>query len=74
MLNSNQNLRIKIIGGVFAVINLGLISLGLVSCGGEDKEKQRLAPTEQQRPVQQPNRQDDDDQEDDEEDGQDDKD
>jgi hypothetical protein len=53
MLNPNRNLRIKIFRSIFAVINLALISGGLVSCAVE--APQLPAPTEQQKPVLQPN-------------------
>jgi hypothetical protein len=52
MLNPNRNLRIKIFRSIFAVINLALISGGLVSCAVE--APQPPAPTEQQKPVLQP--------------------
>ncbi|WP_375510363.1 hypothetical protein [uncultured Nostoc sp.] len=55
MLNPNGNLRIKIFRSTFAVINLALISGGLVSCVVE--VPQPPAPTEQQKPVLQPTQQ-----------------
>ncbi len=64
MLNTNGNLRIKIIGGILAAFNLALISAGLVSCGA--REQQPLAPIERQRSEQQLNENDDDDNEKDE--------
>lgn len=46
MLNIKENWSLKILGGIFAVLNLALILGGLVSCGVE--EQQRSTPTEQQ--------------------------
>ncbi|MBD6618591.1 hypothetical protein FNW02_22870 [Komarekiella sp. 'clone 1'] len=62
MLSTKENLRIKIIGGVLAAINLALISGGLVSCGV--REQQPLAPIERQKPEQQLNQNDNDDDDD----------
>ncbi len=73
MSKQNGNLRIKIFRSIFAAFNLALISGGLVSCAVE--VPQPLAPTEQQKPVVQPNQQpnqndkDDDDKDDDDKDG-----
>ncbi|AUB38876.1 DNA-directed RNA polymerase, sigma subunit [Nostoc flagelliforme CCNUN1] len=47
-------MRIKIFRSIFAAVNLALISGGLVSCV---EVPQPLAPTEQQKPVLQPNQQ-----------------
>ncbi|MEH2085973.1 hypothetical protein [Nostoc sp.] len=55
MLKQNQNVRIKIFRSIFAAVNLALISGGLVSCVVE--APQPPAPTEQQKPVLQPNQQ-----------------
>ncbi|MBD2532821.1 hypothetical protein H6G97_25840 [Nostoc flagelliforme FACHB-838] len=69
-------MRIKIFKSIFAVVNLALISGGLISCAVE--APQPLAPTEQQKPVVQPNEQpnqedrDDDDKQDNRKDDQDD--
>jgi hypothetical protein len=46
-------MRIKIFRSIFATVNLTLISGGLVSCVVE--APQPIAPTEQQKPVLQPN-------------------
>ncbi|MFN6483437.1 MULTISPECIES: hypothetical protein [unclassified Nostoc] len=46
-------MRIKIFKSIFATVNLALISGGLVSCVVE--APQPIAPTEQQKPVLQPN-------------------
>lgn len=59
MSNQNRNIRIKIFRSIFAAVNLALISGGLVSCAVE--VPQPLAPTEQQKPVVQPNQNDEDD-------------
>jgi hypothetical protein len=73
MLKQNENMRIKIFRSIFAAVNLGLISGGLISCAVE--VPQPLAPTEQQKPILQPNQQpnqndkDDDDKDGDERDG-----
>ncbi|MBC6430087.1 hypothetical protein FM036_04210 [Nostoc sp. HG1] len=48
-------MTIKIFRSIFAAVNLALISGGLVSCAVE--VPQPLAPTEQQKPVLQPNQQ-----------------
>ncbi|MEH2332260.1 MAG: hypothetical protein V7K37_25065 [Nostoc sp.] len=48
-------MRIKIFKSIFAAVNLALISGGLVSCVVE--APQPPAPTEQQKPVVQPNQQ-----------------
>nr|MDZ8049709.1 hypothetical protein [Nostoc sp. DedQUE02] len=53
MLKQNGNMRIKIFKSIFATVNLALISGGLVSCVVE--APQPIAPTEQQKPVLQPN-------------------
>ncbi|WP_392477551.1 hypothetical protein [Nostoc sp. C110] len=52
-------MSIKIFRSIFAAVNLALISGGLVSCAVE--VPQPLAPTEQQKPVLQPNQNDNDD-------------
>ena len=52
-------MRIKSFRSIFAAVNLALISGGLVSCAVE--VPQPLAPTEQQKPVLQPNQNDNDD-------------
>jgi hypothetical protein len=52
-------MRIKIFRSIFAAVNLALISGGLISCAV--KEPQPFAPTEQQKPVLQPNQNDQDD-------------
>ncbi|MHC5596688.1 MAG: hypothetical protein ACYTXC_12230 [Nostoc sp.] len=52
MLKQNGNIRIKIFRSIFAAVNLGLISGGLVSCAV--KVPQPVAPPEQQKPVLQP--------------------
>ncbi|MBG1240484.1 hypothetical protein [Nostoc sp. NZL] len=52
-------MTIKIFRSIFAAVNLALISGGLVSCAVE--VPQPLAPTEQQKPVVQPNQNDEDD-------------
>ena len=76
MLEQNGKMRIKIFRSIFAAVNLALISGGLVSCAVE--VPQPLAPTEQQKPVLQPNEQpnqkdrDDDDKQDNRKDDQDD--
>lgn len=69
MLKQNGNMRIKIFRSIFAAVNLALISGGLISCAVE--VPQPLAPTEQQKPVLQPNQndRDDDDKDGDEKDG-----
>ncbi|WP_375496571.1 hypothetical protein [uncultured Nostoc sp.] len=46
-------MTIKILRSIFAAVNLALISRGLVSCVVE--VPQPSAPTEQQKPVVQPN-------------------
>lgn len=61
---SNGNIRLKIFKGIFAIVNLVLISGGLVSCVVQPPNP--LAPTEQQKPAlesnqAQPNRKSDDD-------------
>ncbi|WP_375473572.1 hypothetical protein [uncultured Nostoc sp.] len=55
MLKQTENVRIKIFRSIFAAVNLGLISGGLVSCVVE--APQPPAPTEQQKPVVQPTQQ-----------------
>ncbi|WP_334823332.1 hypothetical protein [Nostoc sp.] len=55
MLKQTENVRIKIFKSIFAAVNLALISGGLVSCVVE--APQPPAPTEQQKPVVQPNQQ-----------------
>ncbi|MBD2505889.1 hypothetical protein H6G91_01140 [Nostoc muscorum FACHB-395] len=55
MFKQNGNMGIKIFKSIFAAVNLALISGGLVSCAVE--VPQPLAPTEQQKPVVQPNQQ-----------------
>ncbi|MHC0063653.1 hypothetical protein ACWATR_12100 [Nostoc sp. UIC 10890] len=62
-------MRIRIFRSIFAAINLALISGGLMSCVVEVPRP--LAPTEQQKPVLQPNQndRDDDDRDDDDKDG-----
>ncbi|NEU78257.1 hypothetical protein [Nostoc sp. UIC 10630] len=55
MSKQNGNMGIKIFRSIFAAVNLALISGGLVSCAVE--VPQPLAPTEQQKPVVQPNQQ-----------------
>jgi len=68
MLKQNGNMRIKIFRSIFAAVNLALISGGLISCAVE--VPQPLAPTEQQKPVLQPNQQpDQNDRDDDDKDG-----
>ncbi|MDM9581885.1 MULTISPECIES: hypothetical protein [unclassified Nostoc] len=68
MLKQTENVRIKIFRSIFAAVNLALISGGLVSCVIE--APQPPAPTEQQKPVVQPNQNDrDDDKDDDDKDG-----
>jgi hypothetical protein len=52
-------MKIKIFRSIFAAVNLALISGGLVSCAVKVPEP--LAPTEQQKPVLQPNQNDNDD-------------
>ncbi|MBD2644707.1 hypothetical protein H6G92_00295 [Nostoc foliaceum FACHB-393] len=52
-------MTIKIFRSIFAAVNLALISGGLVSCAVE--VPQPFAPTEQQKPVVQPNQNDEDD-------------
>jgi len=59
MSKQNGNMTIKIFRSIFAAVNLALISGGLVSCAVE--VPQPLAPTEQQKPVVQPNQNDEDD-------------
>ncbi len=59
MSKQNGNMTIKIFRSIFVAVNLALISGGLVSCGFN--APQPLAPTEQQRPVVQPNHNDEDD-------------
>ncbi|PHM08900.1 hypothetical protein [Nostoc sp. 'Peltigera malacea cyanobiont' DB3992] len=59
MLKQTENVRIKIFRSIFAAVNLALISGGLVSCVVE--APQPPAPTEQQKPVLQPNQNDKDD-------------
>ncbi|MCC5606944.1 hypothetical protein LC612_09145 [Nostoc sp. CHAB 5834] len=56
-------MTIKIFRSIFAAVNLALIFGGLVSCGLN--VPQPLAPTEQQKPVLQPNQNDEDDDDDD---------
>ncbi|MBH8554143.1 hypothetical protein I8751_17575 [Nostocaceae cyanobacterium CENA357] len=53
------NTKVRFIAGILAVINLGVISGGLVSCGAQ--EKQPLAPREEERPTERSNESDDDD-------------
>lgn len=53
MSKQNGNMTIKILKSIFAAVNLALISGGLVSCVVE--VPQPSAPTEQQKPVVQPN-------------------
>ncbi len=53
MSKQNGNMTIKILRSIFAAVNLALISGGLVSCVVE--VPQPSAPTEQQKPVVQPN-------------------
>ncbi|MFN6569045.1 hypothetical protein A6770_28920 [Nostoc minutum NIES-26] len=60
MLNTNKNWSIKIIGVIFAALNLALILGGLVSCGVEER---RSTPNEQNEPAQQLNQNDRDDDE-----------
>jgi hypothetical protein len=55
MLKQNGKVRIKIFRSIFAAVNLALISGGLVSCGVE--VPQPVAPTQEQKPVLQPNQQ-----------------
>ncbi|MEH2080106.1 MAG: hypothetical protein V7K89_08850 [Nostoc sp.] len=55
MLKQTENVRIKIFRSIFAAVNLTLISGGLVSCVVE--APQPPAPTEQEKPVVQPNQQ-----------------
>ncbi|MBN3943808.1 hypothetical protein [Nostoc sp. NMS9] len=55
MSKQNGNVRIKIFRSIFAAVNLVLISGGLVSCAVE--VPQPPAPTEQEKPVLQPNQQ-----------------
>ena len=55
MSKQNEKMTIKIFRGIFAAVNLALISGGLVSCVVE--VPQPSAPTEQQKPVVQPNQQ-----------------
>ncbi|MEA5623885.1 hypothetical protein [Nostoc sp. UHCC 0251] len=55
-------MTIKIFRSIFAAVNLALIFGGLVSCGLN--VPQPLAPTEQQKPVVQPNQNDEDDDDD----------
>ncbi|RCJ37135.1 hypothetical protein A6769_13615 [Nostoc punctiforme NIES-2108] len=55
MLKQTKNVRIKIFRSIFAAVNLALISGGLVGCVVE--APQPIAPTEQQKPVLQPNQQ-----------------
>ncbi|MBD0386686.1 MAG: hypothetical protein ICV54_09200 [Nostoc sp. C3-bin3] len=59
MSKQNGNMTIKIFRSIFAAVNLALIFGGLVSCGLN--VPQPLAPTEQQKPVTQPNQNDEDD-------------
>ncbi|MBD2678859.1 MULTISPECIES: hypothetical protein [Nostoc] len=51
---SNGNIRLKIFRGIFATVTLVLICGGLVSCIAQ--APQPLGPTEQQKPVVQPDR------------------
>ncbi|MCC5613843.1 hypothetical protein LC605_01860 [Nostoc sp. CHAB 5836] len=67
MLNPNGNLTIKIFRSIFAAVNLALIFGGLVSCGVQ--APQPPAPTEQQKPVLQPNQEQQNDKDDDDKDG-----
>ncbi|MBN4006055.1 hypothetical protein [Nostoc sp. LPT] len=68
MLKQTENVRIKIFKSIFAAVNSALISGGLVSCAVE--VPQPPAPTEQQKPVLQPNQQpQQDDKDDDDKDG-----
>ncbi|RCJ14914.1 hypothetical protein A6S26_09665 [Nostoc sp. ATCC 43529] len=60
---SKVNIKLKILSSIFAIVNLALISGGLVSCGLEARNP--LAPTEQEKPRQQPNQDDNDDDKDD---------
>ncbi len=53
MKSSNGNIKLKIFRGIFATVNLVLICGGLISCIGQAPKP--LAPTEQQKPVLQPN-------------------
>ncbi len=55
MLKQTENGRIKIFRSIFAAVNLALISGGLVSCVVE--APQPPAPTEQEKPIVQPNQQ-----------------
>ncbi|MBN3908217.1 MAG: hypothetical protein HWQ35_17230 [Nostoc sp. NMS1] len=55
MFKQNGNIRIKIFRSIFAVVNLALISGGLVSCVVEAPPPS--VPTEQQKPVIQPTQQ-----------------
>jgi hypothetical protein len=59
MSKQNGNVKIKIFKSIFAAVNLALISGGLVSCTVQ--VPQPPAPTEQQKPVLQPNQNDKDD-------------
>ncbi|MDZ8258593.1 hypothetical protein [Nostoc sp. ChiQUE01b] len=67
MLKQTENVRIKIFRSIFAAVNLALISGGLVSCAVE--VPQPPAPTEQEKPVLQPNQQPNQNDEDDDKDG-----
>ncbi len=60
------NTKARLITSILAVINLGLISGGLVSCG--IPEKQPLTPNEEQRPTERSNQNDEDDNDEQEED------
>ncbi|MDZ8024864.1 MAG: hypothetical protein RMX97_09300 [Nostoc sp. DedQUE11] len=53
MKESNGNIKLKIFRGIFASVNLVLICGGLVSCIPQLPKP--LVPTEQQKPVLQPN-------------------
>ncbi|WP_196519277.1 hypothetical protein [Nostoc sp. WHI] len=50
---SNGNIKLKIFRRIFAIVNLVLISGGLVSCVVQAPNP--LAPTEQQKPALEPN-------------------
>ena len=67
MSKQNGNMTIKILRSIFAAVNLALISGGLVSCVVE--VPQPSAPTEQQKPVVQPNQVKQNDKDDDDNDG-----
>lgn len=67
MSKQNGNMTIKIFRSIFAAVNLALITGGLFSCAVE--VPQPLAPTEQQKPNQQPNQTNQNDEDDDDKDG-----